>query len=229
MANRFAQYGRSLTPRFVMEEEQSMCAMDELADYLTGSGVAKYSADVILREGTAIRIRAIRADDKAKLARHFDALSPDSRYHRFFGIRSGLSARELRYFTEPDFLRHVAFAATVRSGNAESIVGDGRYVMLPGECTAELALSVIDAYQRRGIGTILLERLIAEAQRAHLESFEADILASNRGALRFHLRNGFKTVASGAGVCRVRLSLRGHPGTLGGVEESQLPRPRKAA
>jgi RimJ/RimL family protein N-acetyltransferase len=206
-----------------------MCAIDEQTGYSAGIGSAQYSADMILREGTAIRIRAIRADDKTKLARHFDELSPDSRYHRFFGLRSAFSTRELRYFTELEFPRHVGLVATIQRGGAESIVGDGRYVMLPGSRTAELALSVIDEYQRRGIGTTLLGRLIAIAQRMHIETLEADILAANRGAMRFHLRNGFKTVLSGAGVCRVRLPLREHPGFGGSADENSLPGPRKAA
>src|SRR5216683_3716064 len=63
--------------------------------------ISNYSASATLHDGTPVRIRAIRPNDKERLARHFDGLGCDSRYHRFFGIKNGLTPRELRYFTEP--------------------------------------------------------------------------------------------------------------------------------
>src|ERR1700686_3509771 len=80
----------------------------------------------------------------SNLARHFDGLSSDSRYNRFFGFKNSLTSNELRYFTEPDFRRHVALVVTiVNRDDSETIVSDGRYVASE-ECrsVAELALSV---------------------------------------------------------------------------------------
>ena len=92
-----------------------------------------YSANAILRDGTPACIRAIRPDDKERLAGHFDRLSSDSRYHRFFGFRKAFTPRELSYFTEPDFLRHVVLVATIEEGTgSESIVGDGPLRGSPG-------------------------------------------------------------------------------------------------
>jgi len=92
--------------------------------------LSQYFTNRILRDGTPIRIRAIRSDDKQLLARHFDGLGSDSRNNRFFGIRNELTENELRYFTEPDFFRHVALVATVVGGEGvpDTIVSDGRYV-----------------------------------------------------------------------------------------------------
>jgi GNAT superfamily N-acetyltransferase len=171
--------------------------------------LSEYSANAILRDGTPIRIRAIRPADKQRLARHFDGLSSDSRYNRFFGFKNGFTSHELRYFTEPDFLRHVALVVTiVNCDDSETIVGDGRYVALE-ECrsVAELALSVVDAYQRRGIGKLLLECLIGMARYGHVSRLEADVLASNRGVMRFLIRRGFKSTGTSGGVTRVGLSI----------------------
>lgn len=170
-----------------------------------------YSANAILRDGTPVCIRAIRPDDKEGLADHFDRLSSDSRYHRFFGFRNALTPRELSFFTEPDFLRHVALVATIEEGTgSESIVGDGRYVALAGRChAAELGLSVVDVYQRRRLGTLLLKRLIRLARHARVRRLEADVMGSNRGALRFLIRRGFRSSGTSAGVCRVALSVDG--------------------
>jgi GNAT superfamily N-acetyltransferase len=176
--------------------------------------ISNYSANATLRDGTPVRVRAIRPNDKERLARHFDGLGCDSRYHRFFGIKNGLTPCELRYFTEPDFLRHVALVVTVinRDGQ-ETIVSDGRYVALPGcRSMAELALSVVDTHQRKGIGTLLLECLIDLAQHLRLDRLEADILASNRGAVRFLIRRGFKSTLTSGGVCHVPLSVEDHHG-----------------
>jgi GNAT superfamily N-acetyltransferase len=168
-----------------------------------------YSANAMLRDGTPVCIRAIRPDDKERLVGHFDRLSSDSRYHRFFGFRNAFTPRELSYFTGPDFLRHVALVATIEEGTgSESIVGDGRYVALPDRCyAAELGLSVVDVYQRRSIGTLLLEHLIRLARHARVRRLEADVMGSNRGALRFLIRRGFRSSGTYAGVCRVALSV----------------------
>jgi GNAT superfamily N-acetyltransferase len=176
--------------------------------------ISNYSANATLRDGTAVRVRAIRPNDKERLARHFDGLGCDSRYHRFFGIKNGLTPLELRYFTEPDFLRHVALVVTVISRDGqETIVSDGRYVALPGcGSMAELALSVVDTHQRKGIGSLLLECLIGLAQHLRLDRLEADVLASNRGAVRFLIRRGFKSTLTSGGVCHVAMSVEDHHG-----------------
>lgn len=188
-----------------------------------------YSANAILRDGTSVCIRAIRPDDKERLAGHFARLSSDSRYHRFFGFRNAFTPRELSCFTEPDFLRHVALVATIEDGTgSESIVGDGRYVALPDRCyAAELGLSVVDAYQRRSIGTLLLEHLIRLARHARVRRLEADVMGSNRGALRFLIRRGFKSSGTSAGVCRVALSVDGRPSVS--VRHSTLGKVRQRA
>ncbi len=192
--------------------------------------ISNYSASATLHDGTPVRIRAIRPNDKERLARHFDGLGCDSRYHRFFGIKNGLTPRELRYFTEPDFLRHVALVVTIinRDGQ-ETIVSDGRYVALPGcRSMAELALSVVDTHQRKGIGTLLLECLIDLAQHLRLDRLEADVLASNRGAVRFLIRRGFKSTLTSGGVCHVALSVEdrhGGPSTTVGHASPGRGRP----
>jgi GNAT superfamily N-acetyltransferase len=176
--------------------------------------LSEYSANALLRDGTPVQIRAIRASDKQPLARHFDGLSSDSRYNRFFGFKNSLTSNELRYFTEPDFRRHVALVVTiVNRDDSETIVSDGRYVGLE-ECrsVAELALSVVDAYQRRGIGKLLMERLIEMARYGHVSQLEADVLASNRGAMRFLIGRGFKSAGTAGGVSRVALSVENDDG-----------------
>jgi GNAT superfamily N-acetyltransferase len=180
------------------------CEEDEM---MMSDDIRHYSADAILGDGTPICIRAIRPDDKEKLAGHFDGLSSESHYRRFFGFRN-ISADELSCFSEPDFLSHVALVATIDQGEGlQSIVGDGRYVVgLKRPDAAELALSVLDAYQRRGIGTFLLEHLLKVGRRAGIRQLEAEVLASNPRALRFLIRRGFRPSGTSGGVCQLALS-----------------------
>jgi GNAT superfamily N-acetyltransferase len=175
-----------------------------------------YSADAILGDGTPICIRAIRPDDGERLAAHFDRLSSESRYRRFFGFRN-ISVDELSCFIEPDFLSHVALVATIDQGESlQCIIGDGRYVVGPERPrAAELALSVVDSYHRRGVGTLLLERLVWLGRYAGIRRLEAEVLASNPRALRFLVRRGFKPRATSGGVCGLALSIEDRDGESG--------------
>ena len=84
---------------------------------------------------------------------------------------------------------------------------------LPDRCyAAELGLSVVDVYQRRSIGTLLLEHLIRLARHARVRRLEAEVMGSNRGALRFLIRRGFRSSGTYAGVCRVALSVEDEDG-----------------
>jgi GNAT superfamily N-acetyltransferase len=169
----------------------------------------EYVTKAFLCDGTPVGIRAIRSGDKAKLTEHFHQLKAASRYQRFFGYRKALTPHELRHFTAPDFLSHVALVATVNEGTGlERLVGDSCYVVLPDRpAAAELALSVVDDYQRRGIGTILLDHLLRLAEQTAVQRLEADVLASNGVALRFFTRRGFTSSGTVSGVCRLALSI----------------------
>src|SRR5438445_4972920 len=129
-----------------------------------------------LQEGISIRL--VRSDDEERLVEHFRSLSPASTYFRFFGPRRGLSSRELAGVAEIEFRRRAALAATTGSGNAERIVGVAQYVVIDG-ARADLACSVIDEYQGRGIGLLLLHRLLALARANGIAGFELEVLGEN--------------------------------------------------
>jgi acetyl coenzyme A synthetase (ADP forming)-like protein len=141
----------------------------------------RYAADALLRDGTSIHLRAIRPDDKERLQAHFHGLGFDSVRFRFLGAKKDLTPQELRYFTELDFSRHVGLVATRRHDGAEEFIGVGRYICAEEDARrAEFALAVVDAWQGRGVGTLLMEHLGRIAAAEGVERFEAEILASNR-------------------------------------------------
>lgn len=146
-----------------------------------------------------ISIRLVRTDDEERLVEHFRSLSPASVYFRFFSPRRGLSSRELAGVTEIDFRRRAALAATTGSGDAERIVGVAQYVVIDGG-RADLACSVSDEYQGRGIGLLLLRRLLALARANGIAEFESEVLGDNQRMLSLLKKNGLakhRSVESG--------------------------------
>jgi acetyl coenzyme A synthetase (ADP forming)-like protein len=146
-------------------------------------------------DGTSIVVRAIRPGDKPALLRHFAALGPESRYFRFFGVKKELSPRELNYYTEPDFVRHVGLVAVRLEHGREEILAVARYTPTtnaPEDPTqAEFAVAVADAWQGRGLGTLLLEHLARVALAAGVTEFEADVLGGNTRMVAMLRATGF--------------------------------------
>jgi GNAT superfamily N-acetyltransferase len=136
-----------------------------------------------------VRIRPIQPADAALLNDGFARLSPESRRLRFLGPKSGLSASELRYFTEVDHHDHEALVAVSRwSGRG---LGVARFVKLADDpTTADVAVVVVDDWQRLGLGTALVDRLIARARCEGVARFSALLAAENDGARRLMRRTG---------------------------------------
>ncbi|MBV8991071.1 MAG: GNAT family N-acetyltransferase [Solirubrobacterales bacterium] len=132
-----------------------------------------------LPHGARVLIRPIREDDAEGYARAFTRLSAESRRRRFLSAISRLSPRDLRYLTAVDQHEHVALVA-VEPGAGETL-GSVRYVRIAGgRADAELAIEVIDEWQRRGVGRALLEALSAHARANGLSRFTALVAADNR-------------------------------------------------
>jgi GNAT superfamily N-acetyltransferase len=154
-----------------------------------------YQADDSLLDGEIIRVRAIHSDDREKLLRHFQSLSPAAVYFRFFGPKKTLSALELAHFTDVDYREHVALVATLDDQDGERIIGVGRYFVAGGseaeKGSAEVAFAVLDDYQGRGIATILLKHLCAIARALGVSEFTANVLGGNRKMIEVLISSGF--------------------------------------
>jgi RimJ/RimL family protein N-acetyltransferase len=148
-----------------------------------------YSSAERLRDGTALVIRALRPKDRDELVASFGRLSPRSLYRRFFGPKRSFTAKEISYFVDIDFARHVALVAEASERRRPTIVGSARYIVIgPGE--AEVAFTVADAWQGRGIGTLLLRHLTQLAHGAGIRTFVADVLPENSSMLRVFEKSG---------------------------------------
>jgi GNAT superfamily N-acetyltransferase len=169
----------------------------------------QYCVDAAMLDGTAIRIRAIRPDDQDRLHEHFKALSERSVYFRFMGIKRDLSPDDLKRLTELDFGSHVGLAATVTEKGHERFIGVGRYICGADPHRAEVAFAILDGFQGRGIGTLLLEHLRLIADANGIAEFEADVLGENRQMLEVFAHSGFETRKSlDSGVVHLYSSTR---------------------
>ena len=144
---------------------------------------AQYSAVESLRNGQPIELRALRRSDEAELLAAAGRTSGQSLYRRFFEVKRGFSAKEVSFFLNIDFVKHVALVAVAHTGGREMIVGGGRYVVArPG--SAELAFTIVDDFQGQGIAGALLRHLIGLARTAGLQELTAEVMADNTPMLR---------------------------------------------
>jgi len=141
------------------------------------------AVDVILRDGSTLRLRAPARDDADALSSFFAGLSERSFYQRFHGIRS-IDEELIVHFLEPDWRdRGVLVGTLATDGGEERIVAVGEYDRLRDPAAAEAAFAVADELQGRGIGTRLLERLAALAAGQGIERFVANVQLDNSAML----------------------------------------------
>jgi RimJ/RimL family protein N-acetyltransferase len=137
-----------------------------------------------LRDGTWTLVRPIRPDDRRRLRRGLDWLSPRSRELAFHLPVNDLTDEQLRYVTEIDHVDHVAWVALDPEDLEAPGMGIGRYVRLRHDPTvAEGAITVLDRYQGRGLGTVLLALLTSSARRNGISVFRNYVLADNEAML----------------------------------------------
>lgn len=134
-----------------------------------------------LEDDTPVELSAITPEDRERLRDGFALVSPASRYLRFFSALSYLSDSQLRYLTELDQHNHVAWGAISLEDTDHPGLGIGRFIRTePDSPTAEIALTVIDDFQRRGIGTALFGVLYLEAMRVGVKTLRAFVLPANQ-------------------------------------------------
>jgi nucleotide-binding universal stress UspA family protein/RimJ/RimL family protein N-acetyltransferase len=136
---------------------------------------------VMLRDGSTLSIRPIEPDDRAAFLEAFRRLSPETRFRRFFAPVDELSERDLDYLTRVDHHDHEALVGF--DPETRAVVGVARFVRT-GPGVAEPAIVVTDDWQGRGLGSVLLDALVARAREEGIERFEAPVLATNRAAIR---------------------------------------------
>jgi acetate---CoA ligase (ADP-forming) len=155
------------------------------------SAFAAAAVDVILRDGSTLRLTAPTAADADELAAFFGRLSDRSRYLRFHGARR-VDREAVLPFVDPDWTT----AGALIGRQEERIVALASYVRLRDPRVAEVAFAVSDELQGRGVGTRLLERLAERAAAIGVERFVAYVLSENTAMLHVFRDAGFEIARS---------------------------------
>lgn len=138
------------------------------------------SATVEIGHGREVEVRPLHPDDKPLLLEGFNQLSPRARYLRFLTSTDRLSRTQLAYLSELDFSDHVAWGVFWDRKPAAV----GRFIRLAADQkSADVALTVIDQYQGRGIGRMLICLLGLSARARGVDRFVFDVLAENEAML----------------------------------------------
>ncbi len=144
-----------------------------------------------LTDGTSVIIRPIRPED-AELEKEFiKMLSEQTKYFRFRGHLNELTPQMLMRFTQIDYDREMALVATHEYKQKETFLGIARYTINPDQESCEFAIVVADAWQKKGIGSQLLERLISIAKNSNLKSFTGEVMTQNTDMLTLVKNLGF--------------------------------------
>lgn len=137
------------------------------------------AARVRLRDGSRVLIRPVRPADASLLVDGFSRLSARSVQLRFLAPKTRLSAAEVRYLTDVDHHDHEAIGALSPDGRG---VGIARYIRSVSDpASAEVAVTIVDDWQRRGLGGELMGRLSDHARQARIRRFTAVVSADNTG------------------------------------------------
>lgn len=140
--------------------------------------------------GEEIHFRPIRPSDERLLREFFYSHSADTVYQRYHAPVKSLAPQQIQQLCTLDYDRQMAIAGFVPEGESERMVAVGRYALEPGETLAEVAFTVHDDLQGRGIGPYLLRRLIDAARARAIRGFVAYVLPNNVRMINVFQRSG---------------------------------------
>jgi len=162
--------------------------------------IHRYPADLIdvvrLAGGERVVIRPVLPQDEDLTVAFFRDLSAPARYDRFMTLMRELPPELLRRFTQVDYADHLALVAEVFADGRETVIAEARYVRGPDASAAEFAVSVAEAWQGKGLASLMLRKLACRATAAGVERIVGETLASNRRMLALARKAGFSITAS---------------------------------
>lgn len=159
--------------------------------------------------GQAVTLRPLRPEDADIETAFLTGLSPETRASRLLGGVVKITREYIAQLTNVDYRRDMAIAATEMLAGRETLIGVARYVLDADGAACEFAIVIADAWQGRGIGRRLLEKLIAVARARGVPRMYGDVLATNASMLALARKLGFTLgrVPEDATLTRVTLEL----------------------
>ncbi len=158
-------------------------------------GPQEFRTTVLLRDGTQVVLRPIHPTDEPNLRDMFYTLSEETKYYRFMKHIQRIPLQQIQDFVFVNHRSDIAIVATVPAPYGEEIVAIGRYYLNQKTNMAEVAFTVQDAWQKRGIGTALFQHLATIAKRYGIRGFTAEVLRANRPMQKVFTRSPFKVTS----------------------------------
>jgi len=156
-------------------------------------------SDVVLRDGSTVRIRPARPEDLTRVQDYLLGLSPETRRLRFWTVAVDV-AELARKIVDVDYQDHLTLLV-LRGGDEGTMIGGAQYSRIDGG-RAEIGMSVADEWQGKGIGSILLGQLAQAAAERGVSIFVAEVLPENHGMIGVFRESGYP------------LSIRALPGEI---------------
>jgi len=165
--------------------------MEQVADRFVVADPEMRTA-FVLDDGTQVTFRPVHPTDEAQMRELHYALSQDTIYYRFMTRVQRFTHREILNYVYIDHRRDVAIVGTVPEAHGEDIIAVGRYYLDEKSNRAEVAFTVRDEWQGRGIGHALFDHLVTLARRAGIAGFTAEVLRENRRMQAVFNHSGLK-------------------------------------
>jgi GNAT superfamily N-acetyltransferase len=184
--------------------------------------VSRRTAVLPARNGARVRLRPLLPEDKQTIVDGFRRLSAASRYRRFMTPIEELDDEMLRYLTDLDFVDRFAWVAFLADEPGNPGAGVSRYVRLDEEPeVAEAAVTVVDEYQGRGIGTLLLEALGAMALTNGIRTLRGYVLEENREMREVAEAVGARVAHDSPSLLRVEVDVAARAEQIAGTQLGQ--------
>ena len=185
---------------------------------------AHLEADVVLRDGSTVHLRPVRADDEGALLELFERLAPDSRTFRFFSAATDLRATA-RLMADVDYAGRYGLVAS--RGEKGRLIGHGTYIETSSG-RAEVAFAIADQMQGLGLATLLLAHLAEVAHGNGIGVFFAEVLPQNHRMIEVFRESGFPVETSSApGSIRVEFPTSFSPEAIAALRGARPARRRR--
>ena len=146
---------------------------------------------ITTRGGLPLFIRPVKPEDAPIYVNLFKELSPTSIYYRFFGVLKELRPEMLARFTQIDYDREIALVAIDADAKEERMLGVARIIGDPDGRDGEFAVLVGDAWQGKGVGAGLLQKLLLIAEKRGFKNIHGIVLKENRNMVALGMKMGF--------------------------------------
>jgi RimJ/RimL family protein N-acetyltransferase len=170
---------------------------------------AELARDVTLADGARVHVRPIRADDETRLVALYERLRERTAYQRFFATKRRLPPNWERFLADLDYVGRLALVATLGAQADAELIAVARYEPTADAGVVEVAFVVQDAWQNRGLGTVLCRALLGAGTARGITEFRASVLADNPRMLDMIARLGdIRERRTEHGVIELRFSAR---------------------